>query len=143
MWSILIMFVVGCAARPLNSNATNSRGLLQGMAAAGNYPNQPSCGYNSCGTSWQSPADKNDDYIWLANDVCNFIANQKGTCCCFADPYGQTKEVASDHPDWLPYMTSMYAQIPRQVSHMDGQTLVVTSDCNILTCFKPLAGLLE
>ena len=122
MWSIMILFVAGCSARPqptwrqTSNNATNGRGLLQGMAV---NPNQPSCGYNSCGTNWQSPADPKDDYIWLANDVCNFIANKKGTCCCFADPYGQTKEVATDHPDWLPLMTSMTAQIPQPVSDMD------------------------
>ena len=31
------------------------------------------------------------------------------------DPYGDTKEVATDHPDWLPYMTQMNAQDPSPV----------------------------
>jgi hypothetical protein len=26
---------------------------------------------------------------------------------CFADPYGQTKEVKADHPDWLNDMTKL------------------------------------
>ena len=32
------------------------------------------------------------------------------------DPFGQTKEVAQDHPDWMQYMTKMQAQDPNPVS---------------------------
>ena len=120
---MMTLFVAGCtAARPLwlttTANKTNGKlgnNSLSDIAIVGNPSNKPNCG-DGCGTTWLSTPAANDDYIWLANDVCNYIANKKGTCCCFADPYGQTKEVSSDHPAWVPLMTRMNAQVPQPVS---------------------------
>ena len=55
------------------------------LLSASNADIAPSCGWNSCGTSFQGNLpDTSDDFVWLNIDMCNYIASQKGTCCCFA-----------------------------------------------------------
>jgi hypothetical protein len=51
----------------------------------------PSCELkpgNTCGTRFNTPLDTSDDFVWLNIDMCNFIASEKGTCCCFAGDIG-------------------------------------------------------
>ena len=70
---------------------------VAGVAHAQQFtPNTPSGGWN-CG-SWPNgmPPQQPDDFLWLTIDICNFLADKEGMKCCFADPYGQTKEAQDD-----------------------------------------------
>jgi hypothetical protein len=163
--------------------------LFSAANAFPNFPIAPSCGWNSCGTSFRGDRpDTSDDFVWLNIDMCNFIAYKKGTCCCFAgdigvwcdfqsfmtawrawvhgdirrgpaqdlnqtikhpcpilvDPFGQTKEVATDHPDWVQNMTQMQAQEPNLVGDTPDDTMpiMITLEDSPLQS-KPLAMVLN
>lgn len=56
--------------------------LLSASAMAANPT--PSCGWDSCGTRYNTRPNTTDDLFLFTLDLCNFIAKSTGTCCCFA-----------------------------------------------------------
>lgn len=89
---------------------------------------EPSCGWNSCNTRYITKPEKTDDFFSYTLDICNTIAKNLKTCCCFSDPYGTTHQVQNEHPEWADKMMSITAEDVGKGDFTQNQQTPYTTD---------------